>query len=92
MKLTKKQIRELKNAHKKAKKIESELAGITSKIADLIKDFTGVEGACDHLHNDGFGFTPVSDNDTHIPIDELIEYAENGIDITEEFILDNLTI
>ena len=51
----------------------------------LINDFTGVEGNCDYLPGDGFGFTPISNNNTHIPLDYLIKFAEKGQDITEDF-------
>jgi len=90
--LTNKQIRELKKVNKDAELLETKLAGIQGKIASLIEDFTGIEGKCDLLMGDGFGFTPASNNDTHIPIDHLIKHAENGQDITEDFILQNLSI
>jgi hypothetical protein len=90
--LTKKQISELKKANKKAEALENKLSIAKQTIASLIEDFTGVEGECDFLQGDGFGFTPMSNNDTHIPIDHLIEHAENGQDITEDFILRNLSI
>ena len=90
--LTKKQITELKKANKKAESLESKLSIAKQTIASLIEDFTGVEGECDFLQGDGFGFTPMSNNDAHIPIDHLIEHAEKGQDITEDFILRNLSI
>lgn len=90
--LSKKQIQQLKIANKKAEGLESKLSIAKQTIASLIEDFTGVEGECDFLQGDGFGFTPISNNDTHIPIDHLIEHAENGQDITEDFILRNLSI
>lgn len=92
MKLTKKQINALKRELKKAEIAETRMAMARQGIASLVKDFTGIEGNCDYLAGDGFGFTPRSNNDTHIPVDDLIRYAENGTDITEEFILDNLSI
>lgn len=90
--LTKKQIRELKKELKKAELAERKLSMATQRISMLISDFTGIEGECDLLMGDGFGFTPHSNNDTHIPVDALIKQAENGQDITEEFILRNLSI
>lgn len=90
--LTKKQIKELKKELKKANDAEMKLSSARQGIAMLIYDFTGIIGDCDFLMGDGFGFTPESNNDTHIPIETLIEYAENGQDITEEFILKNLSI
>lgn len=90
--LKKKQITELKKANKKAESLQSKLSITKQKIASLIEDFTGVEGECDFLQGDGFGFAPMSNNDTHIPIDHLIEQAEKGQDITEDFILRNLSI
>ena len=90
--LTKKQIRELKKELKKAELAERKLSMATQGISMLISDFTGIEGECDLLAGDGFGFTPHSNNDTHISVDDLIRHAENGQDITEEFILRNLFI
>jgi hypothetical protein len=90
--LNKKQIAELKREHLKAEKAERKLSFARQGIAMLIQDFTGIEGECDLLQGDGFGFTPNSNNDTHIPIDDLIKHAETGQDITEEFILRNLSI
>ena len=90
--LTKKQILELKKANKKAEELESKLSIAKQTIASLIEDFTGIEGECDFLQGDGFGFTPISNNDAHIPIDHLIKHAENRQDITEDFILRNLSI
>ena len=90
--LTKKQINVLKKEHRKAEKAASALSMATQGLSMLIQDFTGIEGECDLLQGDGFGFTPHSNNDTHIPIDNLIEHAENGQDITEDFILQNLSI
>lgn len=90
--LTKKQINELKKELKKAHDAERKLSSARQGIAMLISDFTGIIGECDFLMGDGFGFTPESNNDTHIPIDALIKHAENGQDITEEFILKNLSI
>jgi hypothetical protein len=90
--LTKKQINALKKEHRKAERAASELSMATQGLSMLIQDFTDIEGECDLLQGDGFGFTPHSNNDTHIPIDDLIKHAENGVDITEEFILSNLSI
>lgn len=92
MKLNKKQIASLKKAHLRAEKAANEFSIATQAIAEIITDLTGINGNCDHLSGDGFGFTPSSNDDTQIPINELIEHAENGIDITEEFILGNLSI
>ncbi len=90
--LTKKQINALKKENKKAEIAERKLSMATQGLSMLILEFTGIEGECDLLKGDGFGFTPQSNNDTHIPIDHLIKHAENGIDITEDFILSNLSI
>ena len=92
MKLTKKQINALKKEHKKAEIAERKLSMATQGLSMLIQEFTAIEGECDLLQGDGFGFTPHSNNDTHIPIDDLIKHAENGVDITEDFILKNLSI
>lgn len=90
--LTKKQINALKREHKKVEIAERKLSMARQGLSMLIQDFTAIEGECDFLQGDGFGFTPHSNNDTHIPIDDLIKHAENGIDITEDFILHNLSI
>jgi len=87
----KSEINKLRIALKKASKLENELAGQMGKIASIIFDATGIEGHVDFLAGDGFGFTPESNNDTHVGIDELIKWAENGEQITEELILDRLS-
>ena len=85
--MKKSEINKLKTALKKAEKLENELAGQVGKIASLIQDFTGVVGCVNFLPGDGFGFTPESDNDTHVGVDDIIKWAENGEKITEELIL-----
>lgn len=92
MKLTKRQIQKIKTALKQAEKAENMLAGATGNLAYVIIEATGVDGYVDHLQGDGFGFTPLSNDDTHIIIEHLIKMAEDGIEITEAVILDNLTI
>lgn len=85
------EINKLKIALKKANKLENELANQVGKIASIINDATGIVGSVDFLAGDGFGFTPESNNDTHVGIDEIIKWAENGEKITEELILDRLS-
>lgn len=92
MKLTKRQIQKIKTALKQAEIAENRLAGATDNLASVITEATGVDGNVDHLQGDGFGFTPLSNDDTHIIIEHLIKMAEDGIDITESVILDNLNI
>ena len=92
MKLTKRQIQKLKAALKQAEKAEDMLEGATRNLTSVIIEATGVDGNVDHLQGDGFGFTPLSNDDTHIIIEHLIQMAEDGIEITEAVILDNLTI
>lgn len=92
MKITKSQIQKIKAALRKAEKAENMLSIATGHLASVIIDATGVDGYVDHLISDGFGFTPISNNDTHIIIEHLIKMAENGEEITEAVILDNLTI
>ncbi len=92
MKLKKRQIQRIRTALKRANKANSKMMSATEDLASVIIEETAVNGNVDHLMGDGFGFTPESNNDTHIPIDLLIEIAENGEDITEEVILKNLTI
>jgi hypothetical protein len=92
MKLTKRQIQKINSALKQAEKAENMLVGATGNLAFVIIEATGVDGHVDHLHGDGFGFTPLSNNHTHIIIEHLIKMAQDGIEITEAVILDNLTI
>lgn len=92
MKLTKRQIQKIKTALKQAEKAEKMLSGATGNLAYVIIEATGVDGNVDYLPGDGFGFTPLSNDDTHIIIEHLIEMAEDGIEITETVILDNLSI
>lgn len=89
--MKKNEILKLKNALRKAQKLENQAQMAAQTLAALIEEFTGVIGNVDHLQGDGFGFTPESNNDTHIGIDEIIKWAENGEKITEEIILDRLS-
>lgn len=90
--LSKKQICELKKGLKKAKLAEIKLSMATQSISMLISKFTGIEGECDLLTGDGFGFMPRSGDYVHIPVVDLIKHAEKGQDITEDFVLQNLSI
>ena len=92
MKLTKRQIQKIKTALFKAEKAENMFSVATGNLASVIIEATGVNGNVDYLYGDGFGFTPVSNDDIHIIIEHLINMAEDGIEITEAVILDNLTI
>lgn len=83
MKPTKEQIKLLEKAHRNARVLENKLRGAEGLLALLIKEMTGVEGYCDYLPGDGFGFTPASNNETHIPVGDLIQLAKNGEDITK---------
>ena len=89
--MKKNEILKLKNALRKAQKLENQAQMAAQTLAALIEEFTGVIGSVDHLQGDGFGFTPKSNNDTHVGIDEIIKWAENGEKITEEIILDRLS-
>ena len=90
MKLTQRQIAKIKKAHEKAHVAEMAARTAQAHLCALITEFTGVEGIVDHFQDDGFGFTPINNDDCHIGIPELIKFAEDGIDITEDFINDNL--
>jgi len=90
--LTKKQIRTLQLALRKANKLESQSQMAAQNITSFIEDFTGVIGFVDYLPGDGFGFTPETNNDTHIPISELIQIAKEGVDITHDEIDERRTI
>lgn len=89
--MKKSEINKLKNALKKANKLEKELANQMITIASIITDMTGVLGSVDFLTGDGFGFTPESNGDTHVGVDEIIKWAETGEKITEELIIDRLS-
>lgn len=90
--MKKSDILKLKRAWVKAEKAENAARITAGNLARIITKLTGVDGYVDYLQGDGLGFTPVSNNDTHIYIGDLIKIAESGIDITEEVILDNLTL
>ena len=92
MKLTKQQIAQIEKCYKKADLMMRRAFAEHAVLAELIADATGVEGMCDYLQGDGIGFTPYSNNDTHIHLDDLIAFAKKGEDITEELILNNLSI
>ena len=89
--MKKSEINKLRKALKKANELENKLANQVGEIASIINDATGIIGTVDYLAGDGFGFTPESNNDTHVGIDEIIKWAENGENITEELILDRLS-
>jgi len=89
--MKKNQILKLKQALKKAQKFENQAQMAAQTLAALIEEFTGVIGSVDHLQGDGFGFTPELNNDTHVGIDEIIKWALNGEEITEQLILDRLS-
>ena len=92
MYLTKEQIQQIKRAYKKAERAEQKFSSEIGNLASIITSITGVDGHVDYMMGDGFGFTPLSDDNTHSTIDELIELAEDGVDITEKEILDHLVI
>lgn len=79
--LTKEQIKKLEKSLKKAQKYEIKAQNEARNIASLIEEFTGVVGYVDYLAGDGFGFTPESNDDTHVGIDDIIKLAKQGIDI-----------
>lgn len=81
-------IKRLKKALKQAHYLENKLTSAIGEIASIIEESTGIVGYVDYLAGDGFGFTPQSNNDTHVGIDEIIKWAEEGEMITEELILD----
>ena len=90
--LTKKQIKKLEVALKKADILQIKAQNASGNIASLISEFTGVECVVDYLQGDGHGVTPVSDNDTHVPISYLISAAKKGENIDEDYMLNNLSI
>lgn len=92
MKLTKKQIHKLRAANGRAVRAENKMDSATANLASVIIEITNGDGNVDFMAGDGFGFTPISNNDTHISIDDLIKLAENGIDITEDEILKHLSL
>lgn len=89
--MKKNEILKLKQALRKAQKLENQSQLAAQTLAALIEEFTGVVGNVDHLQGDGFGFTPESNNNAHVGIDEIIKWALNGEEITEQLILDRLS-
>jgi hypothetical protein len=89
--MKKSEINKLKKELKEAESLNTKLNMQTNYLSLLIEKFTGVKGNVDHLTGDGFGFTPESNDDTHIGIDEIIKLAESGQKITEELMLENLS-
>lgn len=92
MYLTKKQIKQLESALKKADNLERKANIAAQEIAFLIESITGICGYVDHLQGDGFGFTPEINGHTHIPVSELILIAKHGTAITIEEILERASI
>ena len=90
--LTKKQIKELEIAVRKADILQIKAQNAAGDIAALITEFTGVECMVDYLQGDGHGITPISNNDTHVPVSFLISSAKKGDDIDEDYMLYNLSI
>lgn len=91
MKLDKQQTAKIRLLYKKAEVSQSKAMKCREELRNAIVKFTGVDGFVDYFSDDGFGFTPKSDNDTHVSIDFILHKAMDGIDITEELILDNLS-
>ena len=92
MVLTPSQIRAIKAGWLKAEKAEEVAQTLASNLGKTISRITGVPGTVDHLQGDGLGFTPFSNDDTHIGVGDLIRLAESGEDITEDLILSNLAL
>lgn len=92
MKLSKQQIKELEKALKQADSLQSSAQMACGNLASLIESFTGVDCHVDYLQGDGHGVTPISNNDTHVPISYLIIAAKKGEDIDEDYMLRNLSI
>lgn len=89
MKLTKRQIQRIKSAHKKAIKACVKFSISTQNLSQIIVEEIGIDGNVDYLAGDGFGFAP-EPKDVHISVKDLIQFAENGTDITKDLILSNL--
>lgn len=90
--LTKAQILEIEKAYNKANKLQLQANAACVNLSEVIERVTGVACSVDYLPGDGFGVTPVSDDDTHVPVYKLLEDAKDGIEIDEEYMLDNLSI
>lgn len=89
--LTKQQIRKIEYAWQQAQNAQDIADEKTKVLNSVIVEITGIKGSTDYLMGDGFGFTPKSNDDTHIYLGDLLDFAKEGASITEEFILDNLT-
>jgi hypothetical protein len=88
--LTKQQIRKIEYAWQQAQKAQDIAEQKANDLKIAIVETLGIKGHVDYFPGDGLGFTPESNNDTHIYIGHLIDLAKDGTDITENFILDNL--
>lgn len=92
MVLSKAQTSHIKKAWRKAEIAEKRAVLAAEMLREVIVNIINLPGNVDYLSGDGFGFTPLSNDETHIAISDLIELAENGNDITEDFILSNANI
>jgi len=89
--LTKNQIEKLVKLNSRAMNLSLRARNAADDVAAYVSLITKIEGFVDDLQADGLGFTPISNNDTHVSIEFIINHAKKGEDITEELILDNLS-
>lgn len=91
--LAKKDIARIKRALDTANKAQVAAQQAQNELAKLISDITGVRGSVDYLPGDGMKFTGNMIEYNYIPmsiaIDNLLEMAENGQDISRELIAEN---
>lgn len=82
----------LKRALEKAENVEIAAQIAAQELCQRIVEITGVTGFVDHLQGDGFGFTPESNNDTHVPVEFIIDKLAADGECPEEWMLKNLSI
>lgn len=82
----------LKRAFKRANDTEIAAQVAAQDLCQRIVEVTGVAGFVDHLQGDGFGFTPEANDDTHVPVDFIIDKLAADGECTEEWMLKNLSI
>lgn len=90
--MKKSELTALKRALEKAQNLENAAQIAAQDLCQRIVEVTGVTGFVDHLQGDGFGFTPESNDDTHVPVDFIIDKLAADGECTEEWMLRNLSI
>lgn len=91
-KYKKSDIAKLERLQKEADKAHLRHMSAIGSLAEHIIDMFGVNGYAGYLKGDGHRFTPISNDDTYVTIDALIDASKIGIEVDEEWMLGNTTI